>query len=840
MNIAPYTIKTTSQVAAELTVDSDHGLSEHEAEKRRVDYGSNVLVEHRVTGWSIFLRQFRSSFVYLLIGASVLSFILGEVLDGSMVLLFVLLNTCFGFVQEYRSEKTAALLKAYTVQHARVVRDGEEKRIPSSEVVPGDVVLFEAGDIICADARVVEETNAEIDESALTGESVEVKKTADVLTKATKEVYEAHNIVFSGTSIVSGSLKAIVIATGKESTLGQVATLTTETRRISSFEKEINEFSRFILRLVIVTLILVILMHLAFNHAEHWVDLIVFAIALSVGVIPEGLPVVTTFSLSRGALRLSKQHVVVKRLTAIEDLGGVEVLCTDKTGTLTENVLTVSGVHAKDREKALWYAALAGSQVAHDQSKQANNSFDLAVWKALSKTQQEHVQHTHRVVEIPFDPNRRRNSVVVKDATHQTLIVRGAAEVVVKFCTDLSAQEKKEIISWSQEQGKNGHRTIAVAERAYTKSTVHPDDESHDLKYVGSIAFEDPIKTSTLRAVKDAQKLGVAVKVLTGDSREVAGSVAEKIGLIQDSSAVMLGEELDALSHEEQLEAVKTHVIFARVSPQQKYHIIELLQEAEKQVAFLGEGINDAPALKIANISLVVQGASDIAREAADVILLKQSLEVIIHGIREGRAVFANTMKYIQATLSSNFGNFYAVAIVSLFVNFLPMLPLQILLLNMLSDFPMVTIAADHVDPLQLRKPKSYHVRDILILATLLGVVSTAFDFVYFFVFHAVAPASLQTNWFMGSVLTELLFLFSIRNRGFFWKGVRPAGIIVAFTAVAALITITVPYTSLGTQIFSFVHPTLIQLCTTIGIALVYFCVTEVVKVWYLRRRAVA
>jgi Mg2+-importing ATPase len=834
MDIAQFTTRSVEEIAKQFKVNPSTGLSTEQVAAARAEHGENKLAEQRLSGLTIFIRQFKSSFVYLLIGAAILALVLGETIDGVMIFVFVFVNAILGFLQEFRSEKTSQLLKQYTVQHTTVKRNGQEQHLPSVEVVPGDVLLLEAGDIVPADCRLVEVNDCMANETVLTGESVPIAKHVEVMQKPTSEIYEANNLLFSGTTLVSGEAVVIVVATGTHTTMGEVATLTTETHRVSTFEIEINKFSKFILRLVLITLVCVLAMHLLLKAESSWVELIIFAIALAVGVIPEGLPVVTTFSLSRGALRLAKQKVVVKRLTAIEDLGGIEVLCTDKTGTITENKLTVADVSGQ-REQTIWQAALAGAEVVHDQSQTANNSFDLALWQALTDTDRNKLGQAKRLAEIPFDPDRRRNSVLMEIDGQRTLIVRGAAEVICGFCPAMGQAQCNDLAAWVAKQGEQGRRAIAVAHKPWNKDTYDANDELSNLEYVGAISFVDPIKASTLQAVSDAKELGVSVKVITGDSKEVAGAVGQQVGLVKNINEVLLGAELEAMSHAEQLAAVNTHHMFARISPKQKYHIIELLQEQNIQVGFLGEGINDAPALKKANISLVVQGASDIAREAADVILLDQSLEVIIDGIREGRSVFANTMKYIQATLSSNFGNFYAVALVSLFIDFLPMLPLQILLLNLLSDFPMVSIAADRVDAAELRRPKNYHVRDILLLATFLGITSTVFDFIFFATFRMLPPSGLQTNWFIGSVLTELAFLFSIRTHRFFTRGIGPAPIILVLTGAAAVLTVAIPYTSLGQRIFQFTAPTGSQLITILGIVAVYLMVTETVKVLYYK-----
>lgn len=823
MHIGKHTTQTTEQTLAEFKVTLATGLTVDQVTALQQQYGSNALADHHITPWSILMRQFKSSFVYLLVGAALLALILGETIDGVMVLIFVGINAALGFFQEYRSEKTSQLLSQYTVPHTKVRRAGTVQRIPSPQVVPGDILIFEAGDIIPADCRVVHGNDCTVDETILTGESIPIQKTLAALAKATDEIYEASNILFAGTTVVSGEVAGVVIATGSNTAMGEVAKLTTETKRISSFEVEINHFSRFILRLVVITLVVIFIVNLIIKGPTDWIDLVIFAIALAVGVIPEGLPVVTTFSLSRGALRLSKKHVVVKRLTAIEDLGGIEVLCTDKTGTITENKLAVADVTGADPTSTTHYAALAADEDMHD-------PFDIALCQAAQ------LKPGARTEEIPFDPERRRNSVLID---HE-LIVRGASEVICGFSAGMTTAACQDLADWVAAQGQRGRRVIAVAKKSWSQASYTVADEENGLTYIGAVSFVDPIKASTHQAVVDAKELGVVVKMITGDSKEVAGAIALEAGLAVSAEAALLGADLEALPHEQQLVAVREHNVFARVSPKQKYHIIQLLQEQKLHVGFLGEGINDAPALKVANISLVVQGASDIAREAADVILLKQSLDVIMDGIREGRAVFANTMKYIQATLSSNFGNFYAVAIVSLFIDFLPMLPLQILLVNLLSDFPMITIAADRVDQSELRKPKAYHVKDILLLATFLGIVSTVFDFIFFALFRNLPPSGLQTNWFIGSIITELLFLFSIRRHGFFTSGVRPAPIILVLSVIAATLAVIIPFTSLGHHIFQFTSPTLMQLATIGIVAAIYLVVTESVKLLYFKRQTAA
>ena len=647
------------------------------------------------------------------------------------------------------------------------------------------------------------------------------------------ELYEAVNLGFSGTTIVSGKGIGIVVATGKETALGTIAKLVTETKRVSGFATGIGRFSSFILRLVVITIALMFFANLIIKGGDVRVgEFFIFSIALAVSAIPEALPVVTTFSLSRGALRLAKHKVVVKRLSAIEDLGSIDVLCTDKTGTLTENRLTVAETYAADPHHALFLAALGSPQSSG--KKDVNNAFDRALWDALDSEQQQQVNGFRQIAELPFTPERRRNTMLTaaSDGTF-TLIVRGAAETILPLCSGLAHHLQPEVENWIDQQGRQGRRVLALALREHADSTLHEEDE-HDLRFLGLVSFVDPVKKSTADAVEKAKQLGVTIKILTGDGPDVAGAVAKTIGLVENENDVMTGSQLEERPAVEQLEAVERIAVFARVSPQQKYRIIQLLQQ-RYQVGFLGEGINDAPALKIANVALVVESASDIAREASDIMLLQKGLNVIVDGIKEGREVFANTTKYIKSTLASNFGNFYTIAVVSLFINFLPILPIQILLINLLSDFPMIAVATDSVDSEELQRPKSYDVKKIALVATLLGLVSTVFDFVFLGVFFHSGPQVLQTMWFLESILTELLFLFSIRTRGVFWKAKRPSTPILWLTVLAAIVTITLPFTHIGQTEFHFARPQAWAMAALFIIVILYFAASECVKLLIYR-----
>lgn len=836
MEFRDFTSLTNSSIFTRLQTNSK-GLTEEEALRRLKQYGENRIASREVTSWQILVRQLKSPFVYLLFISFLISFLLGEKLDALMILLFVTINTGLGFYQEYRSEKAVKLLRKYLVAKIKVRRDGFEKNIETQFLVPGDIVLLEPGDIIPGDVRFVETTNLSVDESVLTGESQPVTKFSDPVKGVVAQIYQAENIGFAGTTVVSGKGVAVVFATGPKTNYAKIVELTSESERESTFEKELSRFSKFTLVVVMATLVFVVVTSVAIKPNPSLVELSLFAIALAVSVIPEALPLVTTFSLSIGAIDLAKKNVVVKRLSSIEDLGALEILCCDKTGTLTENKLTVVEVLADDPENCIFKANLASGDPALSRNIQ-NNAFDIALAKKLDKKAKDKLGSFKKIVEIPFDPGRRRITTLISDGKNNLLVTRGSPEEILAVC-DLVSLERKKLLEKVNEIGRKGRRVLAVAEKkipknsegALSQSALVADLERFErgLSFLGLIVFSDPIKPSAYSAVASAQKLGVRVKILTGDSAEVAKSVAQKIGLIAKEEEVITGRKFESLDVLAKHEAVEEYGVFARVTPEQKYEIIKLLQE-KYSVGFLGEGINDAPALKIADVAIAVQGAADVAREASDVVLLKRDLKVILDGIEGGRSVFENTSKYITATMASNFGNFFAVSVVAPFLKFLPMLPLQILLVNLLSDFPMIMVATDNVDTDLIRHPKRYSLKSFATKAFSFGALSTAFDFVTFTLFLPLGEGLLQTYWFIESILTELLFLFAIRTTKPFWKTKAPSPPLFYLTLFTIFITVILPSTKLGKEVFKFVQPSPSGLLAVFAIVSIYLFSNEVVK----------
>lgn len=839
MDILQAAKKDLSELSVELKTDLEKGLSQRRAQNRLSKDGRNILDHNDLKWWKIFFKQFNSAFIYLLLAAALLSFVLGQLTEGLMILLFVFINTILGFFQEYRSENTVKLLKKYVKIKARVVRGGHRAMIDSEELVRGDLVVLETGDKIGADLRIIEAYDLHLDESVITGESLAVSKQAELDLQGAKDLdhFSANNICFSGTSVVKGKAKALVIATGKNTFLGNVVKITSQTKKVSNFEKSISKLSSFILKLVLVTLVFVFVFNAVFKDGLDILELIIFSIALAISVVPEALPLVMTFSFSHGAMNLAKKKVVIKRLSSVEDLGNIDILCSDKTGTLTENKLSVIDFYEDfaPAKTSLLYANLASAHLS-----EKHEPFDIALAEKMDDEDQKKMKKFKFIIDTPFNPERRRNNTLVKGDDLE-LIVRGAPEAIFPLCINLTNQEKKSCSKWLAEQGLLGRRVLALAKKKLLQKDLEKlkgslGKEEKDLEFLGMIAFADPVKDSTFQAVVDARDLGVGIKIITGDSAEVAGSVAYQIGLIDSPQKVFLAKDFKSLSEEEKMKVVEEYNVFARVLPEQKFDLIKTLQK-KYNVGYLGDGINDAPALKASSVSLAVENSSDIARETADIILLQSDLRVIIDGVKEGRRIFANNNKYIKATLASNFGNFYAVAIASLIVDFLPMLPLQILLLNLLSDFPMIAIATDNVDQEEFLSPKKYQIKDIVMITMMLGALSSVFVLTFFAMFYKISPEVLRTNWFISSILLELTFLFSIRTKKSMFKAKRPSRIIVLLTSVAAFLTVFIPFSAWGQRVFKFVTPQVNHIAIIILITIIYLFSSELAKRYYYRRK---
>lgn len=820
---------------------SKDGLSDDEARRRLERFGPNELAAKGLSAWRTAARQFRSPMVYLLAAATVLSIVFGELADGVTIAVILLVNAGIGFWQEYRSEQAVEKLREKLSARARVRRSGDIVAVDRAALVPGDVVLLEPGDVVDADLRLVLCNRLMIDEATLTGESIAVPKDADPDAVNAKD--RAANMAHMMTRVVAGYGEGVVIATGAATVIGAIAKLTDETPRVSAFERNLQAFSAFLLKAVAIVLGVVFAVNVFLKGESQLVPQFLFAAALAVSVVPEALPAVSSFTLARGALKLSKRHVVVKRLSAIEDLGHVEVLCTDKTGTLTEGLMSVVSVRAADRKMTLSLALAAAAEEELRKTDAAPKTFDAAVVTAAGKEAAGVALAWKRTWFAPFDPSRRRASAVFDDGRGAKIVVLGAPEEVLARSTTWLRAGGEEALTPAdgmreraviREEGLAGRRVLALAFKPCETTSSCEETDERGLVYVGTISFADPLKASAKEAVADAFKLSVRVKILTGDSPEVAGAIGVQTGIIGRTEDVVTGETLDAATAAEFARLIEARHVFARVTPDQKFRIIQGL-ERRFQVGFLGEGINDAPALKAANVALAVDHASDVARETADIILLRKDLRVIVDGIREGRAIFTNIVKYVKYTLIGNFGNFIAVAVVSLLIDELPMLPIQILLVNLLTDLPLIAVAADSVDADEVTKPKRFNLREIAFIAVFLGMVSSFFDFAFYALNRKEGLADVRMLWFLFSVVTEILLIYSIRTRLPFWKAAKSpsAMVVLSLVTIAAALGLTLlPFTQ---QIFSFHAPEVRQLGIVAGMAAAYLVATETVKLAYVK-----
>ncbi len=832
-----YATQPHEQIFTELNTSFDTGLSTQEVHKRQKEIGLNQIEKHTVSWLNILVRQFTSPFIYVFFIIVAIYLVLGEYTDAIIILIIIIINATLGFYQEYHAENNLQMLKQYLISSVIARRDGKDSSVLNNVLVPGDIIVLYPGDIIPADCRFVQEENLMIDEAALTGESNPVHKVADAQKESPKNPFDAHNIGFAGTTVTSGKAIAVVFATGLNTAMGRIAYLTTETMSESNLNKGTMRLARFLFSLILLMLTITMVLNILLKGGQLPLsELFIFSVALAITTIPEALPIVITFCLAQGASRLAKQKVIVKRLSAIEDLGGMEVLCTDKTGTLTENTIAVVDVFSDNPRDTLLYAANMLTQSTTKPGVQIKG-FENALWQSLTPEELQKSKTFTRIKEIPYDPILKKNiTLLQKDGTY-ILTIRGSAEEITKYITP-TKEKLASLQQWIvQEEEQKGNRVLALAKKEFPATTSISNnliDELTNLEFLGLISFSDPIKKTAAIAIQKAQALGLQLKVLSGDSPYVCGTVAMQLGLITTRDAVITGSEFEKKSLEERSQCAYSYTVFARVTPEQKYEIINYLQK-KYSVGYLGDGINDAPALKTAHVSMVVQDAVPIARETADIILLKKSLLVIVSGVEEGRKIFINTLKYISITVVTTFSNGLSLATASLFLDYLPMLPFQLLAVNLISDFPMIAIATDNVNHNELKQIKKYEVKDILIIAIILGSVTSFYDFIIFAIFHNSPPALLHTSWFIFSILSVLAFIFSFRKKDLFFKPTFPSLPLVSLACIAGATGICLPFTRFGQKILQLIPLSMHNLLTVGAVTVAYFVTTEVVKLFYYR-----
>ncbi len=787
------------------------GLQTEQVAMLQRQFGKNELPAPRFRFVKLVGRQFKGIFNILLLVAAAVTFMLGEPIDASFVMLFVVLSVSLSVFQEYKSNAAADTLRSYLARSITVRRNGRDEEVSTTDLVPGDILKLESGDIVPADAVVLHANDFQVDETTYTGESVPVaKRTMEDVGHVSVEAYT----LLEGVVVLTGSAFAEVTKTGERTRLAHIAETATGVHTESELAKGVDTISGFILRATLVTLVFVVIANMLIEGGEADVShLLIFAIALAVSVIPEALPLVMTFALSRSALRLAQEHVIVKRLSSVQDLGSIELLCTDKTGTITENHLRYQNdyIVPESRFRPLVLARLA----AHDLEERHPEPFDLATEEALSADDRAAVAEFTLTEEEAFDPGQRSNGAIVRHANGSTLhIRRGSPE----YFFDQGIVSRELVETWLIEEECKGRRVLGVSY-----------DEGDGAHFGGFVSFADTLKATAEHTILAARELNVAITIITGDALHVAEAIGRETGLVTNKTEVVEASAFFGLPSIEQQKRITDIRVFARTTPEQKLSLIELLK-GHFTVGYLGEGINDAPALRAAHVSMVVQSASDVARETADIVLVKSDLNVIIDGIRLGRETYANTLKYIRTTLIANFGNFYAVAIGSLFISFLPMLPKQLLLLNLLSDFPMMAIAFDRVSKKEVARPQHYNFRSLYIIFITLGLVSTIFDFMWFALFYKISPEVLQTNWFIASVLTEIVLLFSIRSLLPIERAGLPSTPIIVLSIAAFVTTLLLPIIPVTATFFEFTPPSISHLFLILALTLVYLVVNEVVK----------
>jgi P-type Mg2+ transporter len=803
-------LQSPQALAGELGSTLD-GLSQSDARTRLARYGANVLRGRVEASLALeFLRRFRNPLVLILIAASIVSALTGEVASFVIITVLVLASVTLDFAQEYRAGRAAERLRRSVQVRASVVRDGKTSDVPATDIVPGDVIQLAAGDLIPADGILLEARDLHVNQALLTGEAFPVDKRAGALPETTTELAAASNALFMGTSVVSGSARLLVYRTGSATAIGQIAHNLSVEPPPTAFEIGIRRFGMLIMRLTVLMVLFVLMINVALS--KPLLQSFLFAIALAVGLTPELLPMVVSVTLARGALRMAARRVIVKRLAAIENLGSMDVLCTDKTGTLTEAKISLErhvDIEGRESERVLTLAYLnsffeTGLKSPLDEAILAHDHLNVRRWKKID--------------EAPFDFERRRVSVLVEQGETRLLVVKGAPEDILALSArwePAAGEEPRTLDAATRERGRRqldalgaeGLRALGIAFKPVPKAHAGCDvgDEA-ELTFVGFAAFLDPPKAGAAKALAELRDSGITVKIVTGDNELVTQHICAKLGL--PVKGVLTGSEISRLDDHALQARADTVTLFCRVSPQQKNRIILALKKRGRVVGYLGDGINDAPALHSADVSLSVDTAVDVAKEAADLILTKRDLSVLHHGVLEGRRTFANIRKYIMMGTSSNFGNMFSMAGASLFLPFLPMLPTQILLNNMLYDLSEVAIPLDRVDPEELRSPQSWDMAFVRDFMWIIGPVSSLFDFATFYVLLAVlnAKASLfQTGWFVESLATQVLVIFVIRTRGNPISS-RPHPALAVSSLAVLVAAIALPFTALGSW-FGFEAP---------------------------------
>jgi P-type Mg2+ transporter len=825
----------------ELLQATPAGLTSDEARRRLGLYGPNSMVrESRFAVLVSLLRFLINPLVIILLVASGISLVLGDAVGGLIIISMVLLSVLLNFFMEFQAQHAVEEIRKQVATTAAVIRDGREQEMPVAELVPGDIVRLNAGDLVPADARLLEVKDLHVRESALTGESLPVEKTAGDLPAGKHAVADASNCVFMGTAAQTGIGTAVIVCTGRNTAFGEIAQRLAMRAPETEFGRGIRHFGLMITRVIMLLVLFVLLVNIAFHRPI--LESFLFSVALAVGMTPEMMPMIITVTLAQGARRMTKKKVLVKQLSAIEDFGSIEILCSDKTGTLTEGEIELDrhvDVQGKDDDSVLRFIYL-------------NSFFQAGIQSPLDAAILKHerplIVEYEKLDEIPFDFNRKRLSVVVRHGDDCLLITKGEAESIFGVCQTVTIDgspqpfdegRRTQATETFQKLSAGGFRALGVAVRKVEKQDTYTLAVEQDMTLAGFAAFLDPPKEGILPVLEELKKNGVSVVIMTGDNQYVTQKVAQDVGLATDR--IVTGSQADAMDDAALAYQAEHGAIFARVSPEQKNRVILALKARGHVVGYIGDGINDAPSLHTADVGISVMNGVEVAKDAAKIILLEKDLAVLNDGIVEGRRCFANIMKYIVMGTSSNFGNMFSMAAASLFLPFLPMLPTQILLNNFLYDVSQISIPSDNVDPALLQRPKRWQIGFIRQFMMIIGPISSIYDFLTFGVllwaFHASGNAPLfHTGWFVESLATQTLVVFVIRTAGNPLKS-RPSGPLLAAVFAIVAVAAVLPYTGLG-KLLQFTPLPLSLLGAIAFLAVTYLLLVQVVKSWFYRRHA--
>jgi P-type Mg2+ transporter len=806
------------------------GLTSDEVQQRLLRYGSNRLKpEKKSDALTLLLAQFKSPIILILIFAAGLSLFLRNPIDATIILAIVLVSGFLGFWQERGAVNAVEKLYAIVQIRATVVRDGDSKEIPIEEVVPGDIVFIKASDVIPGDCLLLESKDLFVDEATLTGETYPAEKAIGILPPETP-LSRRTNSLFMGTHAVSGSAKAVVIRTGKETEFGKVSERLKLRPPETEFERGIRRFGYLLMEITLVLVIAIFAINVYF--ARPVLDSFLFGLALAVGLTPQLLPAIISINLAHGAKRMALKKVIVKRLASIENFGSMNILCSDKTGTLTEGVVKLHSalnVDGHESEKVFLYAFLNASYETGfmnpiDEAIRKHRPLDLSGYKKLD--------------EVPYDFIRKRLSLLISKGDMRLMVTKGALSNVLAACSSAEIDEgkivdivtvKERVQQQFEEFSRKGFRTLGVAYKDIVSDTVLTREQEAGMTFLGFLILFDPPKPGIIETIRELKHLGVSLKIITGDNRLLAANVSQQVEIL--NAQILTGADLHEMSDGALLKRVNDVDVFAEVEPNHKERIILALKKAGHVVGYLGDGINDAPALHTADVGISVDSAVDVAKEAADIVLLEKDLKVLVQGVREGRMTFANTLKYVFMASSANFGNMFSMAGASLFLSFLPLLPKQILLTNLLTDFPEMTIATDSVDRELIEKPRRWNTQFIRNFMLTFGILSSVFDYLTFGVLLLILHATtdqFRTGWFIESVISASVTVLVIRTRKPFFRS-RPGKYLLIATLLIVVVTVLIPITPLA-ELLGF-QPLPMTTLLVIGIIVVlYMVAAEVVK----------